>query len=381
MVIVKKSLLSAFVFASMVSVTGFAELTTTVDLTDIASVIRHGQEGTFGMANFLDGSLSFLSEDNDNVKSELELKGRGADESSFEVRRAYIKVRFPWLRLTAGKTRASWGKGFYFNAGDVLFDSLAFTGSLSGSVLRDDTAFMGIAYVPFDSFSFIEAIVLPNPVWIQPGIPVAVDATDMSYGGRIVAKLYDTEFEAGYLYKGQDITNHPYASFSGNLLFDWNLSVSYSISGLAPEFESWKNTLAITEGFSTLINLENSGTLSLRLESVIRPYARWIESTEPLPAPPTPPPSYGIYIFPEIIFSPADTFSLVARSLVCPIDWSGVAFLGAYWNVYQGFTIGFLASGMFGDDNDTYGFNRDGDLAFSISLRYVFGGTTGGVAK
>ncbi len=368
----------SLVFACLASfVPAFADLATTVDLSDTFSLVRDGTDGSFGLANFFDWSLDFLSEGNDNVKAELELRGIGAERASLEVKRAYVKTRFPWARLTAGKTRVSWGKGFFYNAGDVIFDSLSLSGSLAGSVLRDATDFMGVVLVPFDSFSFLEAVVLPNPVWADPGVPVPVDVSRMSYGGRIVAKLPDTEFEAGYFYDGRDITNRPYASFSGNLLFDWNVSASYVIDGLAPQFENWKSSLVITEGFSTLINTEDGGSLSLRLESVIRPFKTWIESTEPDASQLT----YGIYIFPEVVYSPVDNLSITARSLVCPIDWSGVVFAGAYWNVYQGFTVGFLTTAMFGDDNDTYGTNREGAFTFSISLRYVFGSTKGEETK
>jgi hypothetical protein len=107
----------------------------------------------------------------------------------------------------------------------------------------------------------------------------------------------------------------------------------------------------------------------------------WKESADPLPPPPLPAPVYGIYLFPEAVYSPGDTLNLTFRSLVCPVDWSGVIFAGAYWSVYQGFTIGFLATAMFGDDNDTYGFGREGDLSFSISLRYVYGSTEGGTQQ
>jgi hypothetical protein len=360
----------------------FADMTTTVDLADLFSLVSHGQDGSFGFVNLLESSLGLVATNNDNVKGELELAGTGADPAAFDVRLAYMKVRFPWFRLTAGKTRVSWGDGFFFNAGDVIFESLSLAGSLNGSVLRDDTDFMGLVYVPWESFSFIEAIVLPNPVWMPPGVPLPVDVSRMSYGGRFVTTLSGTKLEAGYLFKGKDITNHPYISFQGNLLFDWNLSVSYSIPGLAPDFENWKSSLTISEGFSTLINFEGSGGLSLRFESVIRPYCTWIESTLPLPQPPLPSPiTYGIYIFPEVTYSPDQTLSLIARSLVCPIDWSGVVFAGAYWNIYQGFTIGFLVTGMFGDDNDTYGFGREGDLSFTLSLRYIFGNQTGAATE
>lgn len=47
---------------------------------------------------------------------------------AIEVPRAYVKLRFPWMRVTLGKTRLSWGQGLPFNAGDLIFGSMSCLG-------------------------------------------------------------------------------------------------------------------------------------------------------------------------------------------------------------------------------------------------------------
>jgi hypothetical protein len=358
---VMKRILFAGAMLILVGCASFADLVTTVDLTDYLALLRL-DGASIGVIDFFRGYLDFIAAGNDNVKGELELEGDGSNDPTFSVKRAYIKVRFPAFRMAIGKTRVSWGDGFFFNAGDVIFGSLSLTSSLLENVLRDTTDFMAEAYVPFDKFSFLEALVLPNPVW-KPTGPLPVEVSHMSYGGRIVGRLFDTKLEAGYLYNGNDATNHPYVSFQGNLALDWNLSASCSIPIDAPDFENWETTIAITTGLFYMTTLPDSGSISFRLESAIRPYGAWAESTS----------TYGIYFYPEISYAQSDTLSYLLRALISPVDGSGVVFGGAYWNIYQGFTIGFLTSVMFGDENDTFGWGKPGDLSFIISVRYIYG--------
>jgi hypothetical protein len=215
--------------------------------------------------------------------------------------------------------------------------------------------------------------VLPNPESAGEGVPLPVDVSHASGGGRIVTKLAGTKIEAGYLYDGKATANRPYVSFQGSLLLDWSIAASAAIPGTSPAFDEWDKTIVVSCGLSSLLYLDPSGSFSFRLEALLRPYAIWDAASAP-----GTPPDYGIYAYADIAYAPDDTLSFLLRSIVSPVDASAVVFGGAYWNVYQGFTLGFFASAMLGESGDTFGWGRDGDLSFIASIRYVFGTEAGG---
>ncbi len=126
------------------------------------------------------GTASFKSSGNRDVKSEvaldiifpdLPLSALGEsippDYSALSLAlisldKAYIKVRFPSFRLTAGKSRLSWGDGFVFNSGDILSGSTDTDVDLTTSEVRDETYWLSSVQIPLENFSFLEAVVLPQ---------------------------------------------------------------------------------------------------------------------------------------------------------------------------------------------------------------------------
>ena len=131
----------------------FGEVNTTALLTALSGVIDTGSD--VGVVSYLYGSVSFKSKGNRNVRANLQIDADISDRVSLDVSRAFVKVRFPLFRVTLGKTRVSWGEGFFFNAGDVIFEGVELQSDISGNSsggksegLRRETAWLADVYIP-----------------------------------------------------------------------------------------------------------------------------------------------------------------------------------------------------------------------------------------
>ncbi len=123
----------------------------------------------FYMAGHGNAGLTFKSQKNRNVKGFIEINfdpDTPTEDSTYtkqplELKKAYVKVRMIDHRITAGKTRSTWGEGTVFNSGDVLFGSLNPYVDLTADEKRSETAWMTLTNSPFGSFSFVELIYMP----------------------------------------------------------------------------------------------------------------------------------------------------------------------------------------------------------------------------
>jgi hypothetical protein len=360
-----------------------AEVASSVTLRGSASVFR--DEGDVQLLPLMQASLDLDSQGNKNVKGYFRLDSFVGETLGIDIPQAYIKVRLPWFRMTLGKTRVSWGDGLLFNAGDVVFGSMeAISGDLSGSTLRNETAWLGAVYVPLGAFSFLEVVALPYgipdpeeptftiiPLSASPPMPVH----SLSGGIRGAFKLGRTTLETGYYATGRTPTEHrPYISLHGHLLVDWNLSAAMAIPQFDTDWQQWDGFLSISAGMFHLVNLGLNRTLSFRLEAAVRPGERWQEArgAEAQGALEPDPPIYGIDLFPEIAYSPSDTVSLQLRSLISPVDLCALSFLSVSWNIYQGLTIFSYLSLPSGDGNDLYRWNQDGLGSWTAGLEFVY---------
>jgi len=349
-----------------------AEVASSVTITGSASVLRY--EGATQLLPMVKASLDLDSEGNKNVKGYFRLDSYIGETVGIDIPRAYLKVRLPWFRLTLGKTRVSWGDGFVFNAGDVVFGSMeTISGDLSGPTLRDETAWLGAVYVPLGAFSFLEAVTLPYGVADPAGtfneslLPLSIPMPlhSLSGGLRGAFKLGRTTLETGYYASGRTKTEHrPYLSLHGHLLVDWNLSASMAIPMFDPQWEQWDEYLGISAGLFHAVNLGLNRSLSFRLESALHPGAGWTETAGGT--------DYGLFLFPEIAFSPTDTLSLQLRSLVSPVDLSTLNFLSVSWNIYQGLTIYSHLSVPLGDGDDLYQWDQDYLASWTAGLEFIY---------
>ena len=359
----------------------FPDLLNTVRITGNISLL-HGEEPDWSTVSYGTTRLDLIARGNANMKGQLQLDALISDVAIIDVPRAYMKIRFPWFRLTVGKTRITWGEGFLFNAGDVLFEGIYPLANLSASELRLATDWMIVPYIPLGPFSFIEGVILPHPS-ITP-----VELSSIDRGIRAVTELGDIKLEGGLLYKGIEEKYYPFLSFKGNLLtVDWHLSGSLAIPDEEPSGDEVKENSVMSFGLLRLVNLPYRGSLSFRLEGGLRPFGEWEEVEETRDQQTADPPAngdgaaapfsvipdYGLFLFPEVSYAPADNLSLQLRSLISPVDGSSLFMLGVSWNPFQGFTLSFFNQFMAGEEDDIFGWDRQGDAAFHAVFEYVYG--------
>jgi hypothetical protein len=309
--------------------------------------------------------------------------GSPSTETSLDLKKAYVKARFPVLRITVGKTRLSWGDGVVFNAGDLLFGSLNPLLDLTQQELRSDTAWLTAVNVPLGQFAFVEGVVLP------PGIDQenaeAGELTKASIGGRTYFTLLNTKVELGYLYKGEekvdyDVIGHrPYISLQGNIGPDWYMSSSAAFPTDAQKENGtemdWKESWNISFGLFHLQEINRNNTLSLRLESLWFPYQSWDEETPRDTV-------YGVFLYPELTWQQGNSLTYSLQSVISPLDDSAMITGGAGWNIYQGLTLQAYLTFFAGEKSDTFAWDRgnawqdDQDKVNGVSvmtgLRYTY---------
>jgi hypothetical protein len=368
-----------------------AEMITTMKITDYL-IFSHliddevdpaDDDVTIGLTNLLNSRLDIKSRGNKNVKAQFQLDCNIiTDEVVLDVPRAYVKVRLPDFRLTIGKTRVSWGEGFMFNAGDVIFGGMSLNVDITQAVLRDETDLFTVIYIPLGRFSYIETVFLPFPEFDTSisglvGLPMLKDIGDVSLGTRIATKAAGITFEGGYLYQGLSQLHKPYIAAHGHLFVDWYAAAATAIpheeTGEISIEDGMKENFTISCGFYNIIGLDDDSSLNLRLETGLFPFGEWEEWDPEIEGSPFPLAPYGIFVYPEIVYSPNQTLSFQLRSIVSPVDVSGMVIAGMNWELYQGFSLGCMATVMFGDADDLFGWERDGDAALMINVEYVFG--------
>ena len=191
-------------------------------------------------------------------------------------------------------------------------------------------------------------------------------------------RIGDLTSEAGYRYGpaggASAVREHlGYVSLKGALIgIDWHLSAGSALpdGGAADLGEVARDRLYVTVGGFGFADLgPEAGLLNLRLEAGVRPWRSWQEQA----GTPASLDRYGLYLFPEIGFAPADNWNLSLSGVISPIDGSAVAAAGAAWNMLQGLTFSLYTSAMLGDDDDTFAWQRTGSLATTLAARFVFG--------
>ncbi|MFP4364378.1 MAG: hypothetical protein ACLFR1_10990 [Spirochaetia bacterium] len=363
---VKRSLLIilALAFAGDLA---YGEVNQSVELQLFNSVLRN-TEGDFIFTGIGSGNWELSSTGYRNVKAELSLSALiGSPAPVFSIDRSFIKVRFPWFRLNAGKTRLSWGEGAFFNAGDILFGSTNIRNTdLTSEVLRDQSDWLLSLYVPLARFSFLEAVVLPP----EANLNTPLDSTlfvNSSAAIRAMATVIGTEIEGGYRFNGNEDVHIPYIAAQGNLFVDWYAAASAQIPHGESDYsieDAWDST-AISFGILHILSIGYTSQLSLRFESLVSPGGYW-EEQESLGA------EYGIYLFPEASLSFGDALSVQIRSIISPIDISALTSIGGYWNVYQDFSFLSFITVQSGEEQDIFGWNRYSDLSATLGMKFSY---------
>ncbi|MBN2625797.1 MAG: hypothetical protein JXA95_03955 [Spirochaetales bacterium] len=334
----------------------------TLDMKLLQAVSRSASTDEWSYGGTGTADLTVKSTGNRNVKGELSLvyipmDGLPAGTALLSLDKASIKVQFPSLRLTMGKTRIGWGDGQVFNAGDVLYGSLDPAADLTAEEIRSDTALLTLVRLS-GGRSYAEAIVMaPETDWTNPLAPVSPSLTATSAGGRFVTEILGATVEAGYLCKGQartggDETGHrPYLSLHGYGWLDWYGSVSLAVPFQDATWEdNIKETIHVSGGAFRQFGLGYDGTLSARLEALVYQTGDY-------------------YLYPELAFGLGQNLTIPLMAVYSGPDESVQITTGFSWNVYQGFRfLGYAVAGL-GDSGDTF---STGDLAFSAGMSYIY---------
>lgn len=339
-------------------------------------------------------ALSFRSAKNSNVQGHTEIEffpldlygNATAAVPILNVKRAYVRTRFPGFRMTLGKTRLAWGQGSVFNAGDIVFGSLNPVLDLTQTDLRSETAWLTSFNVPLGNFAFLEGVILPPAIEydIADGITMeGLDKTSIGARGYFIAA--GIKFEGGYLYKGQkkvdgDALGHrPYISLQGNIGPDWYLSSSLAIPTEQQKSEAmvsgdWEDSWILSLGFFHMQEINRNNTLNLRLETLFLPYQNWENQNMRDTI-------YGLYLYPEISWTTGSGTYYSVQSVISPLDASAQITAGGGWNIYQGLFLVAYATFLTGDENATFAWDRSGvwtetdiinGMSFMTGLRYKF---------
>lgn len=285
-----------------------------------------------------DVRLTISSENSGNVRGELSLGTPDPTKVSLTaddfIRKAYLRARFPSFRLTAGKTRLSWGDGMLFNAGDILYGSSSTSVSLTQAELRSETDWMASVNLPLGFFSFVEGVILPSKTGM---------ASDMGYGMRFYTNVGETKVEGGYVTKEDTTRFHKfYGSLQGNIGPDWYLASSISLPQTNPSASVLQKSWLISGGLFHVLYLSDDRTLSLRLEMLTRPFGNWKLASQSEA-------TCALLFYPEVVYSPTSSLSCSLRAILSPLDLSARLTGGASWSVFEGFSlVGYLAAPLGG---------------------------------
>ncbi len=347
-----------------------AEMSTSIKLTLLNTLARM-DEDYWSLSGLGTGRLTFKAVKNKNVKAQLSLDAQVADTAIFDISRALIKVRFPGFRATLGKARVSWGEGFFYNAGDVIFGASALSLDMTAEELRDDAAWLTSVFVPLGTYSFLETILLAPELSLSE----LTDNTDVlpphisdtQAGGRVVTRIHGIKTEGGYLYGGIEAAHKPYLSFQGHLLVDWHLSASVSIPTESPDVSVLRESLHLSWGIYHMQDLLHGTSLFFRLEGLFIPDASWSEknsSTEDV--------EYALMLYPEISWSVNDSLSLILRNIVSPVDLSALITAGINWNIYEGLKVLSFMTVQAGETTDIYGWNKPGGIGVTAGFQFTY---------
>ncbi|MDC7226359.1 MAG: hypothetical protein PQJ61_06315 [Spirochaetales bacterium] len=315
-------------------------------------------------------AFSYKSTGSKNVKADLAFSFAEPETGLLvpSLDRAYVKARFPSFRLTAGKTRVSWGDGLVFNAGDIIFGSTDTSVDLTASEIRTETEWLTAVNIPLGSFSFIEGVAIAPETDTVAGFAVG-SLQKSSGGGRFYTKAGSIKLEGGYFFDQtgdeasatdwESALHRAYVAAQGNLLADWNIAASAALPAVGDAKQTVKDELNISGGLFYLASLNSISSMTFRLEALYRPFYSWEEESW---ISVSEQPEYALVLYPEVGYTPTDSVSLTLRSVWSPVDASAMITAGAGWNVFEGFDLSCYAVFNAGDPDDSFAWNRADSL-------------------
>ncbi len=306
-----------------------------------------------------DLKLTFSSENSGNVRGEVSLGTPAVATPTVDdfIRKAFLRARFPSFRLTAGKTRLSWGDGMLFNAGDILYGSSSVSVDLTQAELRSKTDWMVSINYPMGFFSFVEAVVLP---------PMTEKAEDMGMGLRFYTNAGETKIEGGYLTKDESGRVHKFsASLQGNIGPDWYFASSIAINQANPNASDIQESWMISGGLFHMQYLSGDRNVSLRLEILSRPFGTWKFASQSEE-------SCALLLYPELVYSPTGSLSYSLRAILSPLDLSTLVTAGASWSVFEGFSLIANIAAPFGESGDLFNWDESSAAALTLGASWIY---------
>ncbi|MBI9100997.1 MAG: hypothetical protein JEY99_01180 [Spirochaetales bacterium] len=322
--------------------------------------------------------LSFRSTGSREVKGEVALDISEAGGQMLPgLKKLYVRPYFGDVRILLGKTRTTWGAGFAFNAGDIIFGSDSISFDTRSNDPRSETAWLTGADFPLGDFSFLEIILLPGSIDLSdPAEPVLPKIGDGSAGGRVSFEAGDFNLQAGYLYRGSAIAGlgtagqRAYISLEGIMPINWHLSASTTIELNGFSTTSMEESLKITGGASWdhMLGYTGDKTLSWQLEFLLKPSAQFEEynaeadETE----------EYGLYLYPSISFIPGSTTVFTVSSIISPIDISANTTAGVSWNIYEELNLFGYYSFQTGESADIFNPENQAGMSITVGAGYSY---------
>jgi hypothetical protein len=344
-----------------------AQVKTSIELTLLDTLTRLDRDEA-GLAASGVGKLVLDAAPSEALRGQIALESRVGDVTEVGVSRAFVRIRTPGWRMTHGLAPLAWGQGFFYNAGDVISGPEGSTSDLTAKELRDFAVWQSTLYIPLGPFTFVEAALLAPELNLKD-LLVHEDArppsaTDAAGGMRFVGRLGATQVETGYLYRGSDGTHNAFVSIRGNLLVDIYLAATAAIPQEGIALDDLADVVLASAGLFHVMRGPGGSFVTARLEALVRPTGRW----EPGPAGS----SYGVVLYPEVVWNAGPRLSLISRNFVSPVDLSALCALGVDWKLQPGLSMLAFASAQLGEGDDTWAWGRERDLALTAGFRLVY---------
>lgn len=332
-------------------------------------LIRSGS--SWGAAMLGEGSLSASLDGVRGARAELRLSATVGDIPVLDLDRIFVRTVLGQLRVTVGRSPASWGEGLLANAADLVNRDYNPASELAAVDLRDLARDqLGLRW-NFGRLSFAEALLLPrgfpvsllltgNPESTQAALPAALpDLASLGRAARVYATLGSFTGQLAWLWEGSNVFG---ASLTWPLLFDWYAATSLELHDIPGQTDqSWFSDLRASTGILDQRGIGISWTLTSRLEYEIRvpeagaPSQDWIHRVIPL-----------------LAIAPSRTTSATLRAIVDPVDPS-VAVAGILqWSPLQGISFLLVPSAQFGADGSSFPADGPGSTAVALGVRALF---------
>ncbi|POQ99691.1 hypothetical protein AU468_10305 [Alkalispirochaeta sphaeroplastigenens] len=299
------------------------------------------------------------------------------DQVLTELLRGYTRFRLPLgekttLRITSGKDRLTWGAGALLNAGDLIFgaDGTALVDLTTLGALRDETAWLTAVFLPLGDLAYLEAAVLP-PLEHSPGehLPSRQGPEQTRAGFRLYRAGERLSLETSLLYQGErEETTAAVTIQSGAGSLDLYAAGQVTLEDRPDETlrHGLEERSLMTLGSLWHLSPGFNRSLTLRVEALLFPGGAWTRAEDPQTA------SYGIFLYPELRFSPNRSLELVSRSMISPVDSSAHLSGGVSWTIQSGLHLQAFAGVQAGSSASRYNQDQEGSLWFSAGCLYRF---------